>query len=66
MTASEKIKSAAEEAGEEVLNVFEENELTNEEASFALDKIFDMVRIGISKSRNNARFSIQRTAGGGK
>lgn len=59
MTASEKIKSAAAKAGAEVINVFIESGLTNEEASRALDEMLDILRIGISKSRNNARFSIQ-------
>lgn len=59
MQGFEKINTATEKAADKVISVFVESELTNEEAARALDKMFDTLKIGISKSRNNARFSIQ-------
>lgn len=59
MQGFEKINAATEKAADKVISVFVESELTNEEAAMALDKMFDTLKIGISKSRNNARFSIQ-------
>ena len=59
MQGFEKINTATEKAADKVISVFAESELTNEEAAMALDKMFDTLKMGISKSRNNARFSIQ-------